>query len=50
MNFKKIADTSFKMELFAILGNVRAYKQWMLVFVHCCGDKLTIVTGKIKIG
>ena len=43
-------STTFKMELFATVGNVRAYNQWMLVFAHCCGGKLTIVASKIKIG
>ena len=43
------SSTTFKMELFAIVGNGKAYSQWIVVFAHCCG-KSTIVTGKIKIG
>ena len=41
-------STTFKMELFATIGNGRAYNQWTIVFVCFCGNP-TIFTGKIKI-
>ena len=37
----------FKMELFATIGNSRAYSQWV-VFACCCHN-LIFITGKIKI-
>ena len=37
-----------EMELFATIGNGRAYNQWT-VFACCCGNS-TIFSGKIKIG
>ena len=37
-----------EMELFAVIGNGRAYNQWAVVFVCCCGNS-TIFTGKIRI-
>ena len=40
---------TFKMELFATVGNGRVYNQWTVVFACCCGNS-TIFTGKIKIG
>ena len=42
------SSTTFKMELFATVGNGRAYNQWIVVFARCCGIS-TILTGKIKI-
>ena len=38
-----------KLELFARVGNGRAYNQWTIVFACCCGNS-TILKGKIKIG
>ena len=40
--------TIFKMELFATIGNDRAYNQWTVVFARGSGN-LTISTAKIKI-
>ena len=40
---------TFKMELFATIGNGRVYNQWTVVFACCCGNS-TIFRGKIKIG
>ena len=37
-----------KMELFATIGNGRAYNKWT-AFAHCCSN-LTIFNGKIKTG
>ena len=37
-----------KMELFATIGNGRAYNEWA-VFACCCSNS-TIFKGKIKIG
>ena len=50
-NFKEGFRNSaiFKLELFATVGNGRAYNQWTVVFVCCCGNS-TIFKGKIKIG
>ena len=42
-------SATFKMELFATIGNGRVYNQWTVVFACCCGNS-TILTGKIKIG
>ena len=39
---------TFKMELFAAVGNGRACNQWTVVFVCRCGNS-TIFTGKIRI-
>ena len=39
---------TFKMELFATIGNGRAYSQWT-VFACCYGNS-TIFNAKIKIG
>ena len=39
---------TFKMELFATIGNGMVYNQWTVVFACCCGNS-TIFTGKIKI-
>ena len=44
-----LGTVTFKMELFAIIGNGRAYNHWTVVFACCCGHA-TILTGKIKIG
>ena len=48
--FKNVSrsSTTFKIELFATIGNGRAYSQWTVVFARCCGN-LTISTGKTKI-
>ena len=42
-------SATFKMKLFATIGNGRVYNQWTVVFACCCRN-LTIFTGKIKIG
>ena len=42
-------SVTFKMELFATIGNGRAYNQWTVVFACCCGNS-TMFKGKIKIG
>ena len=42
------SSTTFKVELFATIGNGRAYNQWTVVFACCCGNS-TISTAKIKI-
>ena len=42
-------SATFKMELFATIGNGRVYNQWTVVFACCCSNS-TIFTGKIKIG
>ena len=42
------SSATFKMELFAIIGNGRVYNRWTVVFA-CCYSNLTIFTGKIKI-
>ena len=42
------SSTTFKMELFATIGNGKAYNQWKVVFACCCGNS-TIATGKTKI-
>ena len=42
-------SATFKMELFATIGNGRVYNQWTVVFACCCGNS-TIFTDKIKIG
>ena len=39
----------FKIELFATIGNGRAYSQWVVVLACCCGNS-TIFIDKIKIG
>ena len=39
----------FKLELFATIGNSKAYNQWTVVFACCC-SKSTVSKGKIKIG
>ena len=38
---------TFKMELFAKIGDDRVYDQWTEVFVSCCSNS-TIFTGKLK--
>ena len=43
------SSTTFKVELFATIGNGGAYNQWTVVFACCCGNS-TISTAKIKIG
>ena len=42
-------STTFKMELFATIGNGRVYNQWTVVFACCYGNS-NIFTDKIKIG
>ena len=42
-------SATFKMELFATVGNGRVYNQWIVVFTCFCSNS-TIFTGKIKIG
>ena len=42
-------SATFKMELFATIGNGRVYNQWTVVFASFCSNS-TIFTGKIKIG
>ena len=42
-------SATFKMELFATIGNGRVYNQWAVVFTCFCSNS-TIFTGKIKIG
>ena len=42
-------SATFKMELFATIGNGGAYNQWTVVFACCCSN-WTIFKGKIKIG
>ena len=41
-------SATFKMELFARIGNDKVYNQWAVVIACCCGN-LAIFTGKIKI-
>ena len=41
-------SATFKMELFATIGNGRVYNQWTVIFACCCSN-LTIFAGKIKI-
>ena len=41
-------SAKFKMELFAAIGNGRAYNQWTVVYACCC-DNSTILKGIIKI-
>ena len=41
-------SATFKMELFATIGNGSVYNQWAVVFACWCGNP-TIVTGKTKI-
>ena len=43
-------SATFKMKLFATIGNGRVYNQWTVVFACCCGGNSTIFKGKIKIG
>ena len=40
-------SATFKMELFAIIGNGRAYSQWALIFACCCSNS-TICKDIIK--
>ena len=40
-------STTFKMELFATMGNGRFYNQWIGIFACCCSIS-TIFIGKIK--
>ena len=42
-------SSTFKMELFATIGNGRVYNQWTVVFPCCCGNS-TIFACKIRIG
>ena len=42
-------SATFKMELFATVGNDRVYNQWTVVFACWCGN-LTSFLGEIKIG
>ena len=42
-------SSTFKMEIFAAIGNGRACNQWTLLFSCCCSNS-TIFTCKIKIG
>ena len=42
-------SATFKMELFATIGNGTAYNQWTVVFACWCGNS-TIFKGKTKIG
>ena len=41
-------SATFKMELFATIGNGRAYNQWTVAFACCCSN-VTIFKYKIKI-
>ena len=41
-------SATFKMELFAAIGNGRVCNHGQLLFACCCGN-LTIFTGKIKV-
>ena len=41
------SSTTFKMELFATIGNGRACKQWTIAFVCCCGTR-TFLQPKLK--
>ena len=31
-------SATFKMELFATIGNIKVYNQWAVVFACCCGN------------
>ena len=42
-------SATFKMELFATIGNGKVYNQWIVIFTSGCNNS-TIFTGKIKIG
>ena len=42
-------SATFKLELFATIGNGKVYNQWIVVFACCC-DNLTTFTGKMKTG
>ena len=42
-------SATIKMELFATIGNGRAYNQWTVALAYYCGNS-TIFSGKIKIG
>ena len=42
-------SATFKMELFATIGNGKVYDQWKVALASGCSSS-TIFTGKLKVG